>query len=222
MKVYHFTNSVFGISNIALRRLKLSRLNELNDPFEFLSADLLDPRYRATLLKFKNALHENHGMICFSSSWRNPLLWGHYADHHRGMALGFEIPDKFLFPVNYTSERFKVQFDQEKNEIQNANEVVEGLLSTKFRDWKYEQELRWFIPLSDKTPEAGIYFEHFSENLKLCEVVLGMKSELDLERFKTLFRNDLDSVRLKKAGMALRKFSIIEDRSARSALKSSK
>jgi hypothetical protein len=135
------------------------------------------------------------------------------------MALGFEIPDELLFPVNYTSERFKVQFDQEKNEVKNANGVVKGLLSTKFRDWEYEQELRWFIPLSGKTPEAGFYFEHFSENLKLCEVVLGMKSELDLERFKTLFRNGLDSVRLKKAGMALRKFSIIEDRSARSALK---
>jgi hypothetical protein len=222
MRVYHFTNFAFGISNIALRRLKISRLNDLNDPFEFLSADLLDSRHRTALINFKNELHEKTGMICFSSSWRNPLLWGHYADHHRGMALGFEIPDHFLFPVNYTSERFKVQFDPMKNAVLNADGVVEGLLSTKFRDWKYEQEHRWFIPLSGKIPEAGLYFEHFSENLKLCEVVLGLKSELDPARFKTLFRNDLDSVRLKKAGMALRKFSIIEDRSARAALKLSR
>jgi hypothetical protein len=28
--------------------------------------------------------------------WHNPLLWSHYADRHRGMALGFDTDDAIL------------------------------------------------------------------------------------------------------------------------------
>ena len=221
MMVYHFTSSAFGINNIALRRLKISRFNELNDPFELLAADLLNPKDRWSLQQNKELFHKKYGMICFSSSWENPLLWGHYAEYHKGIALGFEIPEELLFKVNYTTERFKVLFDSEKKEVQDGERALERLLATKFKDWEYEQEYRLLIPLSGKTPENGLFFEYFSEILILREVILGLKSELDLGRVKKLFGEGPESVRLKKAGMALRKFSVIEDRAARAALKSS-
>ena len=221
MMVYHFTSSAFGINNIALRRLKISRFNELNDPFELLAADLLDPRHRFSLQKHKDDIHNTYGMICFSSSWKNPLLWGHYAENHKGMALGFEVPEGFLFKVNYKTERFKVLFDAKKGEVKDGEHVIERLLTTKFKDWEYEQEYRLLIPLSGKTSENALFFEYFSEILILREVILGLKSEMDLGQVKKLFGEGPESVRLKKAGMALRKFSVIEDRAARAALKSS-
>lgn len=221
MMVYHFTKSGYGIDNIDRRRLKISRFNELNDPFELLAADLLDPRHRFSLQKHKEVIHNTHGMICFSSSWKNPLLWGHYAENHKGMALGFEIPEDFLFKVNYKTERFKVVFDAEKGEIKDGENVIERLLTTKFKDWEYEQEYRLLIPLSGKTSEKGLFFEYFSEILILREVILGMNSELNLVQVKKLFGERPEAVRLKKAGMALRKFDVIEDRAARAALKSS-
>jgi hypothetical protein len=221
MMVYHFTKSGYGIDNIDLRRLKISRFNDLNDPFELLAADLLDPRHRFSLQKHKDDFHNKYGMICFSSSWKNPLLWGHYAEYHKGMALGFEVPEELLFKVDYTTERFKVLFDAEKGEVKDGENVIERLLTTKFKDWEYEQEYRLLIPLLNKIPENGIFFEYFSEILVLREVVLGLKSELEPGRVKKLFGEGLEPVRLKKAGMALRKFSVIEDRAARAVLKSS-
>jgi hypothetical protein len=36
MRLYHFLNAEYGLLNIRHRRLKIARINELNDPFEFL------------------------------------------------------------------------------------------------------------------------------------------------------------------------------------------
>lgn len=35
MVVYHFTTSEFALKALRDRRLKIARINELNDPFEF-------------------------------------------------------------------------------------------------------------------------------------------------------------------------------------------
>jgi hypothetical protein len=40
MKVYHFRSAEFGIKSLRERRLKIARIMELNDPFEFLAVDL--------------------------------------------------------------------------------------------------------------------------------------------------------------------------------------
>ena len=94
MKLYHFLSAQNAMSDIALKRIKTSRIGQLNDPFEFLAADLLDAWKKAALENWKNKLDEQHGLICFCANWSNPLMWGHYADSHKGIALGFEIPDE--------------------------------------------------------------------------------------------------------------------------------
>jgi len=56
MQVYHFLNENHAIANLFFRRLKVSRFAQLNDPFELLGADLLDPKHRAAFNAFKNSL----------------------------------------------------------------------------------------------------------------------------------------------------------------------
>ena len=172
MRVFHFTNTYYGISNLSLKRLKVSRFSQLNDPFELLAADLLDSRDRKALSEFKNTLNANKGMICFSGSWGNPLLWGHYADKHSGMALGFDIPDEYLSPVQYTTQRAKVEFDQKTRKIVNGTRLMDKLLRTKFTDWKYEDERRMFVDLDPTLQEGGNHFVEFSKDLALREVIL--------------------------------------------------
>lgn len=215
MRVFHFINTSYGISNLSLRRLKVSRFNELNDPFELLAADLRDPRDRKALSNFKDTLNSNKGMICFSDSWSNPLLWGHYADKHSGMALGFDIPDEYLLPVQYTTQRPKVEFDQRTREIIDGPRLTDKLLRTKFVDWRYENEMRMFVDLDTTSQEGGKHFVEFSSDIVLREVILGMKSELPASRVRQLLKNEPITVKVLKAGMALRAFKIIEDRSAR-------
>jgi hypothetical protein len=215
MRVFHFINTSYGISNLSLKRLKVSRFSQLNDPFELLAADLLDPRDRKALSEFKTSLNAKTGMICFSSSWGNPLLWGHYADKHSGMALGFDIPDECLSSVQYTTQRPKVEFDQKTRKIVNGPRLMDKLLRTKFTDWKYEDERRMFIDLDLTLQEGGNHFMEFSKDLVLREVILGLNCDLPASRVRQLLKDESPPVKVLKAGMALRAFKIIEDRSAR-------
>ena len=215
MRVYHFVDSIHGLNNLALRRLKVSRINQLNDPFEFLAADLLDLRHREALHQFKNQLDASVGLVCFSRAWSNPLLWGHYANNHRGIALGFDVPDESVFPVIYTNQRAKIKFDDHSRTVVGGESVVNKLLCTKFSDWIYEEESRFFVSLDILRREGGLHFLEFSPQLALKEVIVGLNCEVPLSSIRHLLREDLDSVRVKKAGLALRVFKVIEDRRAR-------
>ncbi len=215
MRVYHFVDSIHGLNNLALRRLKVSRINQINDPFEFLAADLLDSRDREALHKFKNQLDASVGIVCFSRAWNNPLLWGHYANKHRGIALGFDVPDDSLFPVIYTNQRAKIKFDENSRTVVGGKSVVNKLLCTKFSDWVYEEESRFFVSLDTLQKEGGLHFLEFSPQLLLKEVIVGLNCEVPLLSIRNLLREDLNLVRVKKAGLALRAFKVIEDRTAR-------
>jgi hypothetical protein len=91
MRVYHFMKGVYGLDAIRHRRLKIARIVELNDPFEFLQVASVNPRTRARYQYVKRALSEYMGLLCFSENWSSPVQWGHYADSHRGICLGFDV-----------------------------------------------------------------------------------------------------------------------------------
>ena len=215
MKLYHFLNAQNAISDIALKRIKISRIGQLNDPFEFLAADLLDPRNKAALENFKNQLDDQYGLICFCANWSNPLMWGHYADSHKGIALGFEIPDDVLLDVHYTKNRARIAFDPHTESVDGGEDAVNRLLRTKFIDWQYEQEYRFFIGLESSQKEGSNYFADFSEQLVLSDVIIGLKCDLQIEKIKELIGSNYRKVHVQKAGLHRRLFKIIEDRTAR-------
>ncbi len=108
MRLYHFINAKYGLEDLRDKRLKIARIMELNDPFEFLGADLSDHEFRESMQNLKKFLSEKYGLLCFSESWDNPVQWAHYADGHKGLCLGFDVLDQFLDKVNYVDERLPV------------------------------------------------------------------------------------------------------------------
>jgi hypothetical protein len=212
MRVYHLSDAQHALSNVALRRIKISRFSDLNDPFELLGADLRDKVLREAFRETKEELHKNKGLICFSKSWENPVLWSHYADKHRGICLGFDVPDHLLSPVDYTPNPLKVAHDGIRNRPQINQEFMDALLRTKFIDWKYEDEMRVFVQLDHKTIESGLYFYPFSENLTLREVVLGPRCDLPINSIRSLVANFGPEVFVIKSRIAFTKFKVLENR----------
>ncbi len=84
MIVYHFISSKFALKALRDRRLKISRINELSNPFQLCAADFSDSDTQET---FKKQVNEQYGVICFSEQYQDPVLWSHYANSHRGVAL---------------------------------------------------------------------------------------------------------------------------------------
>jgi hypothetical protein len=84
------------------------------------------------------------GIVCFSKVRDDILMWGHYADKHRGLSLEFEGSDNCLFfgeaqPVEY--EDYTSIPLSENNDRQMARIIL-----TKSRHWSYEREYRIIRP----------------------------------------------------------------------------
>jgi hypothetical protein len=202
-RAYHFVSLQHGIDNLRRRHLKISRLDDLNDPFELWAIAQPDPGVRQALRETKELMAQQHGLLCFSLDWHNPLLWGHYADRHRGIALGFDVDEGILRRVSYRKTRPILKAVDLR--------VPDWLLFTKYVDWKYESEARIYTSLNDSDPQTGFYFADFSEQLILREVIAGSlccASEQQLREAAGL----ADRVEFTKARLAFRSFKVVTNR----------
>jgi hypothetical protein len=182
MRAYKFLNEEFGIKSLRERRLKQSRVNELNDPFELTPFDLTDPAIRNTFFQTREDLSKEKGVVCFSSGWRDPVIWAHYSDKHRGLCLGFEIPnpkeevDDESGCVRYIEK--PLHFPADFSELGDTErfEIIRKILFTKFINWEYEHEIRLWAPLARE--EDGLHFLEFNETLRIVEVIIGARCAL--------------------------------------------
>src|ERR1700690_2518983 len=131
MRVYKFLDAQYGLKSLSEKRLKISTLNDLNDPFELLPYELSNPMHRMVMRLTLNQMTAQFGLLCFSSDWKDPVIWAHYSDKHRGLCLGFEIPDDKCRAVIYVSER--VTFPTSPSKADS-----DRMLFTKYSNWKYE------------------------------------------------------------------------------------
>ena len=172
-RVYHFVNCKYGLENISRRRLKVADINDLNDPFEFLGLVSDNPETVQDFTRMKAQVAKNIGLLCFSDDWKNPVQWAHYADGHRGLCLGFDVPEELLAQVTYVSDRLD-DVPEKGADIQEKEQFVLKVVTTKFSHWSYETEYRLFVRLDTKDEETGHYFFNFSQDLALREVIAGL------------------------------------------------
>src|SRR5690349_13902884 len=65
-RLYYLTCEKWGKVTLAERRLKFSRFDDLNDPFELLSAHMGDQDARRFHKKLKAAVAQRYGLLCLS------------------------------------------------------------------------------------------------------------------------------------------------------------
>lgn len=214
MRVYHFLNRHWGLDDLARRRLKISRLKDLNDPFELLGYSSRDPSIRAAFNRTKDQMAATTGLLCFSRSWRNPVQWGHYADKHRGLCLGFDVPDVLLTAVSYRRHRLQPDLVAIEGDPAGAERHMRQIIATKFTHWRYENEVRCFVGLDPEDCENGLYFMPFSEQLALREVIVGHCADISRAELAAALGDSCEAVIQRKARLAFRSFRIVEQRRA--------
>ena len=211
MRVYHLLSAENGLSDISLRRIRISRIRDLNDPFEFLAIRADGKELRKFLRSWADEFNQGKGLLCFSKTWHNPVLWSHYASKHRGMCLGFDVADGLLQGVQYTKDRLSVPYIENKPEVRLDEAFVRDLLRTKFEHWAYEEEARAFVALDHSTVESGSYFHPFDAVIALKEVILGPMCELPIDRVRELVHSTYEYVSVVKARLAFKWFSVVPD-----------
>jgi len=201
-RAYHLTATHHALDDLRHRRLKIAQIDELNDPFELWAIAQPDRRLRRALRETKEQMAKHFGVLCFSLHWQNPLLWSHYAERHRGVALGFDVDEQILKPVSYVKERPVF--------TQLTMEVAHWLLFTKYIDWQYEQEARIFANLEERDASTGFYFADFNKQLILREVIVGPLSDLGIHDLRQIVGNS-STVTITKARLAFKSFEVVTD-----------
>ena len=203
MLVYHFINARFGLEALKQRRLKIARIMELNDPFEFLGVDLSGREFRKVIKATKAELSKTTAILCFCKTWKHPILWGHYADKHKGICLGFEVPRSVLEKINYVDRRFP------RPDILDEA-FVRRLLFVKFAHWQYEQEYRAYVQLDKKVD--GLYYAEFSEKLSLKRVIVGDQSKISRAEISQALGSLSKHVEVFKARAGFRSFDVVRNK----------
>jgi hypothetical protein len=217
MRAYKFLNAEFGLKSLRENRLKQSRINDLNDPFELRPYDITDPDLRQAVLKTRDDLHQAKGVLCFSADWNDPVIWAHYSDKHTGLCLGFEIKeitgdvghdesgyvkyivDPLSFPPNFSELGDEERF-----------EIVRKILFTKFEHWRYEHEIRLWADLQNE--DDGLYFTDFDEKLRIVEVIIGERCTVPRIEITEALGASASEVKVMKARAAYDRFQMVEDK----------
>lgn len=159
-KIYRYINlywyneekeeSEFGLD---LEKIYLSRNGVQNDIFEGLPySDEYDIYSQDECVeKLTNIAY----IKCFSETYKNNLMWSHYANFHKGVCVEYDICKladndliKQFFPVHYSKQR--EMFASVEALLEHANGNVElkalrdakGIFLAKSDVWKYEKEWR--------------------------------------------------------------------------------
>jgi len=180
--LYRYLNAQAALKSIESQSFKVGRIRDFNDPFEWRpgltgyspSGEGLAHTF---IEKFLDRIHNMHGILCFSDTFRQPVLWSHYADKHRGVAFEVEYrndPERVI-KMKYTDERPVVDVRRIK-EVEYLKSQLNRLIFQKSTGWSYENEYRVFIRLRDCRADGEWYFrpiEMPTEDILLKRVILG-------------------------------------------------
>jgi hypothetical protein len=207
MKAYYFTTAQHGIDNLRQKRIKISRLLDLNDPFELLGPQLSTETLRIAFSKCVLEWSERFGIICLSQRSSNPLMWSHYGDRHRGICFGFDVSDQYVMPINYRVDRLKLDIERPFAEGTFDEAIMQLILSTKFQGWAYEDEVRLWLRLEESDPATELFFKEFGPDISLREVLLGPRCPLSDEEVRTAV-GALDDVEVHRSRLSFSSFHV--------------
>jgi hypothetical protein len=207
VRVYHLLSAKHGLDDLKQRRLKVARFKDLNDPFELLSVELSNRADRRRFATWHKKTVAEYGVLCFSRSWKSPVLWSHYAHRHKGLCLGFDVPDSLLLAVTYLKTRSS--FGDLLPPASGTGSQPGALFYTKFEHWQYEDEVRRVVRLDEADRQGGHYFWPFGWDLKLMEVVAGPRCSVEKSHLQSSLDDQDREVTLTKARLAFRDFEVV-------------
>lgn len=186
MRLYHMTSLKTAINFILPeRRMRLSRFETLNDPFELKSIKFEGPRGRHILKKVLEHFNDNVGLLCMVKHWESPIMWAHYTENHHGVCLGFDVTEEDMpTQIKYTAERTTHILDETDPHGGVTFAMMKALTTTKSIGWSYEEEWRLLANLTEPDPINGCFYLPFSKTFALREIILGSRCVAPIGSFR--------------------------------------
>lgn len=177
IRLYYYTAKRWALKVLWERRLKVCEYRELNDPFELMPFDAARPNAeRRSDERLAALLAADHGVICFSDTWRNARMWSHYGERHTGICLGFDVLRVYAEPIVYLDRPLADPALPGGAGREMPLELFEAALRHKPAIWRDEREWRVRAPLTHR--HDGVCYLPFDAAIELREVILGPRCTL--------------------------------------------
>jgi len=188
MIVYRYLSEEFGLLALQQQKWKIGRLLELNDPLDCQPILLRNAGAEENLASddpYFREIYDSIGILCYCSGINDPVIWSHYADSHRGIALGFEFKTTDgLLKIEYPKDDLRAHLDgddldrwKKENYDEALLKVVSDAFTKKAKSWEYECEYRHFIYLKGCDMIGSHYFRGIPL-LNLRRIILGVRSHV--------------------------------------------
>lgn len=200
--LYYFTKAEHAFSNMNGSKIKVSNISSLNDTFDIFTPASKLRKERASARRFVEMWSDLWRVLCMSKSWQSPLMWGHYADSHQGICIGFEVDISRFKEIIYIDTRLPIgHFGKKSFEEMDAKELIQ-MMRYKFSAWSYEEEYRHVVYIEDVVTVEGVDFLNFNKLLRPKQFILGSRCELSNEQKKWIegyIKQDIDVYRVRSA-----------------------
>jgi hypothetical protein len=130
---------------IVNQRLYCAHWSELNDPLEGRYEVYLGPkgpRIEELMVGRIEKAKNNYRVASLSADPNNFLLWSHYADGHKGVAVEIDIPESHKDLLKVTYSPFSSVFTDKLQTLEDMRHLFNG----KGEEWAYEKEYRLVVP----------------------------------------------------------------------------
>jgi Protein of unknown function (DUF2971) len=210
MRLFHFISEEHALDVIRNQRLKVSQLHDLNDPFELTAVELSDREFRNEYKMFKREMAEKYGILCFSKTWKSPLLWSHYANRHKGVALEFEVLDSVAHSVTYRRNRYVLNYEMQSGHTPPFDKRdIQGIWLTKYKQWEYEDEVRVILRKTECYKQGAMYFYRLGQDIHLKGIVLGPLCDIPIIEIENSLPKNL-RISVIQSRLAFRSFNIVK------------
>ena len=184
------------IDDLKKGHLYLSKVSDLNDPFEL---NVYDKKSK------RNHKIDNVRILCLTNSHLKKRMWSHYADSHKGVCLTVKVPKKYMREIHSTSKRVyadsnvdeilndaKLRMNKQKNvpvDCSNyTNEEKIGLIKDK--KWADEVEYRAVFAVDRIKDNADIEYDDKKNcfmKVKIKTIYCGVNFQKDDKDGQTVF-----------------------------------
>jgi hypothetical protein len=217
-KHYRLLPDEAAINTIETRCFRVSRLADLKDCFEWkFGFDGYPPELEESIQKRLDDLveraGETMGILCFSKEIKDPILWSHHADGHKGIA--FEV--NVGINVNLVSNLHKVEYDKPRIVLpyrqmtdQEWLKRMENFYKQKSKSWGYEQEYRLVIDHAHAAckQSGGRFFWKIPAGF-ITRVIIGFHSSISEQYLRqVLDLNGFQNVQIVKAKQSLKTYDV--------------
>lgn len=176
IKLYKFVDSRYGLWDLCERKIKISRLEDLNDPFELKVVRTPWPEINQIFEDLRIDFSKKYGLLCFCKDWRSQVLWAHYAENHQGLCFGFEICKdnvrevKYVEKPNYDDPHFKTLIAIRDEQVKKIFDYLNKSKSYEESELRFREIIEQVIEENRKSAESD------EEGLRLMEEDLTTKS----------------------------------------------